>query len=43
MARWKHYCNAPVSLYWGLKPSALMRHVPYYLVTGKGPASEIGH
>jgi choline dehydrogenase len=36
----KHYCSAPVSLYSALKPSALMRHVPYYLVTGKGPASE---
>ncbi len=33
-------CNcAPVSLYSQMKPSALARHVPYYLLTGKGPAS----
>ena len=32
-------CSAPVSLYSVLKPSALARHVPYYLLTGKGPAS----
>ena len=37
----KHTCSAPVSLYSVLKPSALMRHVPYYLMTGKGPASEM--
>jgi choline dehydrogenase len=37
----KHTCSAPVSLYSVLKPSALMRHVPYYLLTGKGPASEM--
>ena len=37
----KHYCSAPVSLYSVLKPSALIRHVPYYLMTGKGPASEM--
>jgi len=37
----KHYCSAPVSLYSVLKPSALARHVPYYLITGKGPASEM--
>ena len=35
----KHYCSAPVSLYSALKPAALMRHVPYYLATGKGPAA----
>ena len=27
----KRYCSSPVSLYSVLKPSALMRHVPYYL------------
>jgi len=37
----KHTCSAPVSLYSVLKPTALMRHVPYYLMTGKGPASEM--
>jgi choline dehydrogenase len=37
----KHTCGAPVSLYSVLKPSALVRHVPYYLMTGKGPASEM--
>ena len=37
----KHYCSAPVSLYSVVKPSALIRHVPYYLMTGKGPASEM--
>ena len=37
----KHTCSAPISLYSVLKPSALMRHVPYYLLTGKGPASEM--
>ncbi len=37
----KHTCSAPVSLYSVLKPTALMRHVPYYLMTHKGPASEM--
>ena len=32
-------CSARVSLYSVLKPSALARHVPYYLMTHKGPAS----
>ena len=37
----KHTCSAPVSLYSAVKPSALIRHVPYYLMTGKGPASQM--
>ena len=37
----KHRCAAPVSLYSALKPSALARHVPYYLLTHKGPASQM--
>lgn len=36
----KRYSKAPVSLYSIVKPSALMRYVPYYLMTGKGPASQ---
>ena len=37
----KRTCRAPVSLYSVVKPSALMRHVPHYLVTHKGPASKM--
>ncbi len=37
----KCFCSAPVSLYSRFKPTALLRHVPYYLMTGKGPASEM--
>jgi choline dehydrogenase len=38
----KHNCTEPVSLYSVFKPSALMRHVSYYLMTHKGPAAAIG-
>ncbi|MGA7328863.1 MAG: choline dehydrogenase [Rhodomicrobium sp.] len=38
----KHYCTKPVSLYSALKPTALPRHVLYYLLTHKGPAATMG-
>ncbi|MBJ7534571.1 choline dehydrogenase [Rhodomicrobium vannielii ATCC 17100] len=38
----KHYCPKPVSYYNIVKPSALVRHVAYYLMTHKGPASIVG-
>lgn len=38
----KHYCTKPVSLYSVVKPTALPRHVLYYLLTHKGPAATMG-
>jgi choline dehydrogenase len=38
----KHYCTQPVSLYSVVKPTALPRHILYYLFTHKGPAATMG-
>ncbi len=38
----KHDCTQPVSLYTVAKPSALARHIVYYLMTGRGPAAVSG-
>ncbi|HZV21691.1 MAG TPA: choline dehydrogenase [Hyphomicrobiales bacterium] len=38
----KHYATKPVSLYSVVKPTALPRHILYYLLTHKGPAATMG-
>lgn len=38
----KHYCTQPVSLYSVVKPTALPRHILYYLLTHKGPGATMG-
>ncbi len=38
----KHLCTQPVSLYSVLKPSAIWRHIAWYLMTHRGPAAEMG-
>ncbi len=38
----KHLCTKPVSLYSTFKPTAIWRHVAWYLMTHKGPAAEMG-
>jgi choline dehydrogenase len=38
----KHYCTQPISLYSVVKPTALPRHIIYYLFTHKGPAATMG-
>ncbi len=38
----KHNCTQPISLYSVVKPTVLPRHILYYLMTHKGPASTMG-